>query len=101
MGIDAPLCLDGFLEKDEMLALMKRGAAGEICGWIFDGEGRLLSDPINDRVASAPIPSRKTSSVIGMAKGKRKFAAIKAAITGHQINGLITDEDTAEFLLRN
>jgi DNA-binding transcriptional regulator LsrR (DeoR family) len=99
MGIDAPLCLDGFLERDEMLALMKRGAAGEICGWVFDGEGRLLVDPINDRVASAPIPSRETSSVIGIAKGKRKFSAIKAAVTGHQINGLITDEETADFLL--
>ncbi len=54
MGIDAPLCLDGFLEKDEMLVLMRRGAAGEICGWVFDGEGKLMPDDVNDRVASAP-----------------------------------------------
>lgn len=101
MGVEAPLCLDGFLEKDEMLALMKRGATGEICGWIFDGQGRLLADPINERVASAPIPSRETSTVIGIAKGKRKFTAIKAALIGHQINGLITDEATAEFLLKD
>jgi DNA-binding transcriptional regulator LsrR (DeoR family) len=84
-----------------MLALMKRGATGEICGWIFDGQGRLLADPINERVASAPIPSRETSTVIGIAKGKRKFTAIKAALIGHQINGLITDEATAEFLLKD
>ena len=101
MGVDAPLCLDGFLEKDEMLALMKRGAAGEICGWIFDGDGQLLHDPINERVASAPIPSRDTSVVIGIAKGRRKFEAVKAALTGGQINGLISDEETAEFLLKS
>jgi DNA-binding transcriptional regulator LsrR (DeoR family) len=100
MGIEAPLCLDGFLEKDEMLALMKRGAAGEICGWVFDGEGKLMPDDVNDRVASAPLPSRDTSSVIGIAKGRRKFEAIKAAVVGRQINGLITDEAVAEFLLR-
>ncbi len=100
MGIEAPLCLDGFLEKDEMLALMKRGAAGEICGWVFDGEGNLMPDDVNDRVASAPLPSRDTSSVIGIAKGRRKFEAIKAAVVGRQINGLITDEAVSEFLLR-
>ncbi len=101
LGIDGPLCVDGFLEKDEMMALMRAGAAGEICGWIFDAEGKLLDNPINERVASAPIPPRDSSTVIGIAKGKRKFRAIKAAITGHQVNGLITDEETAEFLLSN
>lgn len=60
-----------------------------------------MSDAVNDRVASASIPPRDTSSVIGIAKGKRKFEAIRAAVTGHQINGLITDEATAEFLLKN
>jgi DNA-binding transcriptional regulator LsrR (DeoR family) len=99
MGAEAPLCVDGFLAQDEMLALMRRGAAGEICGWIFDGEGKLLDDAINERVASAPIPSRQTSSVIGIAKGRRKYEAIRAALVGRQVNGLITDEQTAEFLL--
>ncbi|MBB2676279.1 MULTISPECIES: sugar-binding transcriptional regulator [Rhizobium] len=101
LGIDGPLCVDGFLEKDEMMELMRGGAVGEICGWIFDVDGRLLDNPINERVASAPIPSREASMVIGLAKGKRKFKAIKAAVVGHQINGLITDEETAEFLLKN
>ncbi len=101
MGVDAPLCLDGFLERDEMLALIERGAAGEICGWVFDREGKLMPDDVNERVASAPIPSRDTSAVIGIAKGKRKFDAIKAAVKGRQINGLITDEAVAEFLLRD
>ncbi|MET0747324.1 MAG: sugar-binding transcriptional regulator [Rhizobium sp.] len=99
MGIEAPLCVDGFLAKDEMLALMDKGATGEICGWIFDGQGNLVDNDINERVASAPIPSRETSTVIGIAKGKRKFEAIKAALIGRQINGLITDEAVATFLI--
>ncbi|MBB3541812.1 MULTISPECIES: sugar-binding transcriptional regulator [unclassified Rhizobium] len=100
LGIDGPLCIDGFLEKDEMMELMRNGAVGEICGWVFDSEGKLLDNPINERVASASIPSRESSTVIGIAKGKRKFKAIRAAVTGHQINALITDEDTAEYLLK-
>lgn len=99
LGTDGPLCVDGFLGKDEMIELMREGAAGEICGWIFDGIGNLLDHPINERVASAPIPSRETSTVIGIAKGKRKFQAIRAAVVGRQINALIADEEVAEFLL--
>ena len=99
MGVDAPLCVDGFLGKDEMLALMAKGATGEICGWIFDGEGNLVDNAINERVASAPIPDREASTVIGIAKGQRKRPAVRAALIGRQINGLITDEATAEFLI--
>ena len=58
MGVDAPLCVDGFLAREEMLDLMEKGATGEICGWIFDGNGKLLDNSINERVASAPIPKR-------------------------------------------
>ncbi|KQS93387.1 MULTISPECIES: sugar-binding transcriptional regulator [unclassified Rhizobium] len=99
LGQDAPLCEDGFLGRDEMARLMSEGAVGEICGWMFDRDGELLSGSINERVASVPLPSRDSAVVIGIAKGKRKHAALSAALKGHVINGLITDEATAEFLL--
>ncbi|MDQ0321383.1 DNA-binding transcriptional regulator LsrR (DeoR family) [Pararhizobium capsulatum DSM 1112] len=100
LGENAPLCEDGFLARDEMLKLMAEGAAGEICGWMFDHDGNLLKGSINERVASVPLPSRETAAVIGMAKGKRKQAALAAALKGRIINGLITDESTASFLLK-
>jgi DNA-binding transcriptional regulator LsrR (DeoR family) len=99
LGPDGPLCVDGFLGKEEMQKLVREGAAGEICGWVYDNQGRLLANSINDRVASVPIPSRETSSVIGLAQGRRKFQAISAALKGNIINGVITDEATAEHLL--
>ncbi|MCQ1570929.1 sugar-binding transcriptional regulator [Neorhizobium galegae] len=99
LGPDGPLCVDGFLGKEEMLKLVQEGAAGEICGWVYDNQGRLLANSINDRVASVPIPPRETSSVIGIAQGRKKFQAISAALKGNIINGVITDEATAEQLL--
>jgi DNA-binding transcriptional regulator LsrR (DeoR family) len=99
LGSDAPLCVDGFLAREEMDRLTATGACGEICGWMFDQEGRLLADVINDRVASVPLPSRDTATVIGLAKGRKKYAAIRAALTGRMINGIITDESTADYLL--
>ncbi|MBC7152208.1 MAG: sugar-binding transcriptional regulator [Rhizobium sp.] len=99
MGARAPLLVDGFLRQDEMDELLAAGAAGEICGWIFGEDGRLLDHPVNERVASIAIPSRETAVVIGVARGRRKLQAIRAAARGGHINGLITDEDAARHLL--
>ncbi len=99
LGPDGPLCLDGFLEREEMQELVENGAAGEICGWFFDHGGKLLDNPINGRVASVPLPSRDTCAVVGIAQGRRKIPAMAAALKGKLINGLITDESAAEQLL--
>jgi DNA-binding transcriptional regulator LsrR (DeoR family) len=95
----APLYLDGFITEAELKALQKAGAVGEIVGWSFDIQGRMIKDITNDRVASAPIPSRETSLVIAAAMGRKKLPGILGAIRGNLVNGLITDEDTAEALL--
>lgn len=95
----APLLLDGFLTAAEMDELLAAGAAGEICGWIFDDNGDLLDHPVNARVASIALPDRDHATVFGMARGQRKHRAIRAALKGGHINGLITDEDAARFLL--
>ena len=99
MGPDAPLLLDGFIGEAEHKALQKAGAVGEICGWTFDAAGRLIDGLTNERVASAPIPSREQGLVVGLAMGAAKAAAIRAALTRRLVNGLITDEHTAELLL--
>jgi DNA-binding transcriptional regulator LsrR (DeoR family) len=94
----APLFVDRFLTREELAAAQAAGAVGEICGWIYDAEGRLLAGP-TARTASAPIPDRERASVIALAKGRRKLPALAAALRGRLVNGLITDEATAEALL--
>ena len=37
--------------------------------------------------------------MIALAKGRRKLPAIRAALIGGLVNGLVTDEATAEALL--
>lgn len=99
IGPDAPLFIDGFISEDEVKWLQKAGAVGEICGWSFDSEGRIIEGATNDRVASAPIPSRESSLVVAIAMGRRKLPAIKATLSRRLVNGIITDERTAEGLL--
>jgi DNA-binding transcriptional regulator LsrR (DeoR family) len=96
---DAPLFVDGFITQTELRALQYSGGAGEIVGWTFDRSGRFIEGLTNERVASAPLPSRENSLVIAIARGARKLPGISGAIRRRIINGLITDETTAEALL--
>ena len=99
LGASAPLMVDGFITEAELDALREAGAVGEIVGWAFDADGAFIPGLTNDRVASAPIPDRTRSTVIAAAMGKAKLPAISAAVRGQLVNGLITDETTAEALL--
>lgn len=99
MGPKAPLYEDGFISEAELKALQKAGAVGEIVGWAFDREGRLIEGLTNERVASAPLPSRERSLVVAAAMGERKLPGILGALTRRLVNGLITDERTATALL--
>ncbi|WP_193334888.1 sugar-binding transcriptional regulator [Devosia beringensis] len=100
IGPDAPLYVDGFITDAELKELQKAGAVGEICGWSFDAEGKLIEGLTNERVASAPIPSRENALVVAIAMGARKLPGIRATLLRRLVNGLITDERTAEGLLK-
>ena len=96
LGPDAPLLVDGFISEAEHADLLKAGAVGEICGWTFDAQGKLIEGLTNERVASAPIPA---GAVVALAMGRNKAASIRAAVSNGLANGLITDEATATLLL--
>jgi DNA-binding transcriptional regulator LsrR (DeoR family) len=99
LGPDAPLYLDGFITEPELKALQKAGAVGEIVGWAFDAQGKMIDGLTNDRVASAPMPSREQSLVVALAMGDKKLPGVVAALNRRLVNGLITDERTATRLL--
>ena len=52
---EAPLHEDGFISADELKALQRSGGVGEIVGWSYDREGRIIDGMSNDRVASRPF----------------------------------------------
>ncbi len=99
LGPKAPLSEDGFITEAELKALQRAGGVAEIVGWVFDRDGKLIEGITNDRVASAPLPSRERSLVIALAMGEKKLPGILAAVTRRLVNGLITDERTATALL--
>jgi DNA-binding transcriptional regulator LsrR (DeoR family) len=96
----AALLRDGFVRPDELRAMVKAGAVGEITGWSFDASGKLIDGLVNDRVLSVPVDVPAKRRIIGVAMAAGRFKAIKGAITGKLVNGLITNELMAEQLLQ-
>lgn len=99
LGLNSPLHLDGFITKQELDELQNQGAVGELIGWVFDKSGNLLDCAVNQRVASAPLKVNSENSVYAIAAGEDKAYAILGALRSKLINGLITNEYTAERLL--
>lgn len=101
LGEDAPILVDGFVTRDELRALEKSGAVGEITSWAYDENGKLIEGLTNDRVVGAGLRPGQENPVIGIAAGETKVAAILGALKGRILNGLITNERTAELLLES
>jgi DNA-binding transcriptional regulator LsrR (DeoR family) len=91
---------DGFVRADELRAIVKAGAVGEITGWSFDAKGQLIDGLINDRVLSAPLGTNATRRVIGVGMALSRINAMRGALAGQLISGLITNEAMAEQLLK-
>ncbi|MBM6593619.1 sugar-binding transcriptional regulator [Microvirga pudoricolor] len=100
MDMNAQLFIDGFISRDELFEMMHLGAVGEITGWVFDAEGRIVEGGSNARLTSIPIRRSPQSLDVGVAIGDAKVSSIRAALRGKLINGLITNETTAQALLK-
>lgn len=99
MDQKAQMHVDGFVTRDELTEMMRLGAIGEITGWAYDAKGKLIDGGTNRRLTSIPpeVPAR--AMTIAAAVGPGKIPAIRAALVGRLINGLITDEATARAIL--
>jgi DNA-binding transcriptional regulator LsrR (DeoR family) len=98
---NAQLHVDGFITRDELLDLMRAGAVGEITGWSYNAEGHILEGSVNARVTSVAHQPHPGRLAVGLAGGRGKIAAIRAALKGRILNGFITDEMTAGALLED
>ncbi|MDO6585626.1 sugar-binding transcriptional regulator [Salipiger sp. 1_MG-2023] len=98
MADDAPLHVDGFLTAEELRSVQAAGAVGEICGHIFDSDGRFLDHPVNNLLVGLQVPANR-APVLCIGGGISKIKALRAALKGKLINGLLTDESTAAELV--
>jgi DNA-binding transcriptional regulator LsrR (DeoR family) len=100
MDQKAQVHVDGFVTREELFEMMRLGAVGEVTGWAYDGSGQLIKAGTNKRLTSIPLQIPAATTTIAAAIGQAKVAAIRAALAGRLVNGLITDEATARAILK-
>jgi DNA-binding transcriptional regulator LsrR (DeoR family) len=88
-------------EAGELAKLGQRGAVGDVCLRFFDAAGAPVVTELDGRVIGMELAQlRKAGRSVGVAGGRRKYAAILGALRGRWVNVLITDRRTAERLLK-
>jgi DNA-binding transcriptional regulator LsrR (DeoR family) len=101
VDIDAQLVLSGMVEPREIKEIAAMGGAGEILGHFFDADGRILETMLSARTLSASLPRSKKEKLVALSGGLPKVDAIRAVLNSHCLYGLITDERTAQALLKS
>jgi DNA-binding transcriptional regulator LsrR (DeoR family) len=89
-----------FLAKN-FQSLEAKGAVGNICLRFYDARGEEIENPLGARVFGLALAQlKKIARIVGIAGGKRKRQALLGALRGHWVNVLITDQFSAEALLK-
>lgn len=91
---------DNFFTTEQFERMRERGAVGELCLHFLDAEGRPMDSDLDDLVVGVTLEQlRSARRRWAVAGGPRKHAAIRAALAGGWVDTLVTDSETAEFLL--
>jgi deoxyribonucleoside regulator len=98
---EASLVVSNVLSVEDMYKLRSLGAIGNLLGWFFDINGQAIYSDISERVISVPLEDIKRIPLrICVASGKNKATSILGAMRGGCMNVLVTDELTAQEVLR-
>lgn len=85
---------------DELRVVREAGAVGDVGLRFLAADGTLVRSSLDERVIGIELEQlRRVPRAIAVAGGPGKTAAIRAALVGGWVNGLITDRATAERLL--
>lgn len=92
----------GWLTAKESEMLVRLGAVGHLCGQHYDAQGRPIASELRERVMAVPLDRLSgVKTVIGVAVGAEKVAAIRGAALGGYLDVLVTDASTAQAILRD
>ncbi len=99
VGPDAQLVSSGMIERKEIKEISADGGVGEMLGHFFDSHGRVLKTMLTARTLAVSMARDGTDSIVAIAGGASKIAAIRAVLASRRLKGLITDARTAEVIL--
>lgn len=88
------------MDNQERAQLLEAGVCAEVCGTLIDEFGAEVPTALRERIISIESEElRAVPEVVAVAGGESKAVAIRAAIRGGYVSGLVTDAGVARFLL--
>ncbi len=97
---EATLFRQGLLPRSALASLQAAGAVGDVLCHFIDSEGKVVDHPVNRRVVAVDLEDlRRVPKIVVAAGGRRKVAAIRAALKATGASVLITEEAAARGLL--
>jgi DNA-binding transcriptional regulator LsrR (DeoR family) len=91
---------DNFFTDDQFARMQELGAVGELCLHFLDSDGVPVRGGLDELVVGATLEQiRSARRRWAVAGGRRKHAAVRAALAGGWVDTLVTDAGTAEFLM--
>lgn len=75
---------------------------GDVVGWIIDSKGDLVDYELNERLISIPLDTlKKIPKRIAVGGDRHKCMSVKAVLEGGYATHLVTDYNTALYILNN
>jgi lsr operon transcriptional repressor len=97
----ATLVRYGYCTSTEIELFARRGAVGDILGYFYDCNGEIIDLDLHRHVVAVSVDDlRKIPNRAAAAAGPHKVDAILGLLRGRLANILITDQTTAQELLR-
>jgi DNA-binding transcriptional regulator LsrR (DeoR family) len=82
--------------------LSRAGAVGDLLGRFLDDTGKPIAHPLNERAIGISLDDLPSLEHVALAAaGPHKVAVIRAALAARYVHTLITDDVTAELLLKD
>ncbi len=100
-GQKSALVHAGYISHNEMKLLAERGAVGDICSHLIDIHGNICDPELDERTVAVSLDELKKKRYrICVAQGLSKADSMLGALNGGIVNVLITNEETADLILR-
>lgn len=100
-GERSALVREGFLSEGLMRELEAKGAVGDICTHVITSDGTICDKELDARTIAIDLADiRKMRYRIGVAQGISKVPAICGALSSGMMNVFVTNEYTAEQVLK-
>lgn len=92
----------GYIDSSDIARLQSRGAVGDVLGRYIRADGTIADSELDGRTLGLSLESlRAAARSIAVVCGADKHAVAHAIVTSGLATVMITDEDTAAYLLEN